>query len=270
GADRGVELLAAAGETQSARHRTEVEQLDAGQVVEIVDGLAQRPAAVARRRRKIVADDQFTVDVDPRDQLVELQAEQPAVGAQFDDVAVDLHRDPPDHLESLRHGDDVAHRDQIFDLEGRQGAGDLVEAQLVPLERGQGLVGPGENLPGIFEHVADVVDVDGDDAHRLADGDDRETGLLRDPLCGAAPGAGLGGGNRGVGHQLSGGGQNAGAVAVDDDRAVHLRQLAQPGGDEFDVVVEAAGAHLLDALVMAEDDLPSHTPGQNPPDVLRQ
>ena len=41
----------------------------------------------------------------------------------------------------------------------------------------------------------------------------------------------------------------AGAVAVEDDRAVHLGQLAQPGGGELDVEREAAGAHGLDDVL---------------------
>ena len=41
----------------------------------------------------------------PADELVELEAEQPAVGAELDDVAGDLVVDPAHHLEAL---DDVA------------------------------------------------------------------------------------------------------------------------------------------------------------------
>ena len=68
------------------------------------------------------------------------------------------------------------------------------------------------------------------------------------------PGAGLRRLDAGVGHQLGVGAQDAVDVAVEDDRAVHLGQLAQPGGRELDVEREAAAADRLDDLVVAEHD----------------
>ncbi len=68
------------------------------------------------------------------------------------------------------------------------------------------------------------------------------------------PGAGLAGLDAGVGHELGGGAQDAGDLAVADDAAVHLRQLAQAGGGELDVEGEAAGGDRLDDLVVAEHD----------------
>ena len=96
---------------------------------------------------QVVADDQLALGVDAGDQLLELEGEQPAVGAELEDVVLDLAGDPDDHLESLRDDRDVAHRDEVLDLEGGQGAGDLVEAQLVALEGGERLVGAGRILP---------------------------------------------------------------------------------------------------------------------------
>ena len=111
--------------------------------------------------------------LDAADQLVELQGEQPAVGAELDDVTVDLAGDAADHLEPLSDRRDVANRDQVFDLEVGQGAGDLVETQLVALEGGQRLVGPGQDRGGVLEHVAAAGDVQSDDVHRLAHRDHR-------------------------------------------------------------------------------------------------
>ena len=59
---------------------------------------------------------------------------------------------------------------------------------------------------------------------------------------------------RRVGHQVHGGAHDAGAVAGEHDRAVHLAQLTQAGRGELDVEREAAGADRLDDLVVAEDD----------------
>jgi hypothetical protein len=47
---------------------------------------------------------------------------------------------------------------------------------------------------------------------------------------------------------------DAAAVVGDDHRAVHLGQLAQPGGGEGDVEGEAAGADGLHHAVVAEHD----------------
>ena len=166
---------------------------------------------------QVVADDQLAVVAEAAGQLLELEGEQPAVGAELDDVAGDLVADPADHLEALQHAGDVADGDQVLDLERGQGAGDLVEAQLVALEGRQRLVGAGQDGAGVLEDVAPAADVERDDPHRLADRDDREAGLLGHPLGGAVPGAGLAGLDRGVGDQLGGGAQDPGGVAVEHD-----------------------------------------------------
>ena len=75
-----------------------------------------------------------------------------------------------------------------------------------------------------------------------------------DPVGGAVPGAGLVAGDGGVGHQVHVGPEDPGDVAVEDDRAVHLRELAQAGRGERDVEGEAAGGDRLDGLVVAEHD----------------
>ena len=113
-------------------------------------------------------------------------------------------------------------------------------------------------------------DVEGDDLHRLAHRDDGEAGLLGHPLGGAVAGAGLGGLDRGVGQQLGGGAQDPGGVAVEDDRAVHLGQLAQPGGRELDVQREAAGGHRVDDAVVAEHDQRAGAAAQDPLEAVAQ
>ena len=50
----------------------------------------------------VVAGDELAVGVDAGHQLVELQGEQPAVGAELDDVAGDLVGDAAHHLQPLR------------------------------------------------------------------------------------------------------------------------------------------------------------------------
>ena len=91
---------------------------------------------------EVVAHDEQTVVLDAGHQLVELQLHEPAVDAELDDVGSDLVGDAPHHLGALQHRDDVAHRDEVFDLERRQRRGHLVEAVLVPLECLERLVRP--------------------------------------------------------------------------------------------------------------------------------
>ena len=131
----------------------EVERLEVG------EGLldACRPAA---RLGQVVADDELAVVAQAAGELLELEGEQAAVGAELDDVAGDLVADPAHHLEALQHAGDVAHGDEVLDLERRQGAGDLVEARLVALERLQRLVGAGQDRAGVLEDVPAAVDVE--------------------------------------------------------------------------------------------------------------
>jgi hypothetical protein len=68
------------------------------------------------------------------------------------------------------------------------------------------------------------------------------------------PGTGLRRLDARVGDELGVGAQDAVDVAVEDDRAVHLGQLAQPGRREVDVQREAAAADRVDDLVVAEHD----------------
>ena len=68
-------------------------------------------------RLEVVLGDEPTILLDATDQLVELQHDQPAVGAELDDVPLDLLGDPPHHLGPLQHRRDVADRHEILDLQ---------------------------------------------------------------------------------------------------------------------------------------------------------
>ena len=83
---------------------------------------------------------------------------------------------------------------------------------------------------GVFQHVAPATDVERDDVHRLADGDDRVANLLGHPLGRAVTGAGLIRRDGRIGNQLHVGAHDAARVAVKHHRAVHLGQFTQPRG----------------------------------------
>jgi len=100
-----------------------------------------RRCSAATARRHVVTGDQLAVGIDAGHQLLELQRQQPSVGAQLDDLAGGLVSDAAHHLQALGDDRGVAHGDEVLDLERRQGVGHLVEAGLVALERGDRLIG---------------------------------------------------------------------------------------------------------------------------------
>ena len=91
-----------------------------------------------------------------------------------------------------------------------------------------------------------------------------------DPLRGAVAGAGLVAVDAVVGHQVHGGPVDAVGLPVEDDRAVHLRQLAHTGGGELDVEGEAAGAQRLDGAVVAEHDQAPGASAEDPFEPVAQ
>src|SRR6185437_6697311 len=160
-----VQTFGRALQPHRASHGNQVEQVGCRQVGQIGEHLPYR--ATTPGGRDVVADDQFAVGVDPGHQLVQLQGEQAAVGAELDDLAGDLVGDPPDHLQALRHDGCVAHGDEVLDLQRRQGIGHLVEPHLVALERRDRLVGARQQLAAALQHVPAVPDVQADDPNRL-------------------------------------------------------------------------------------------------------
>src|SRR5699024_2214946 len=168
------------------------------------DALENVCEAVGVARVDVVADDQFQPGADTADEFVELQREQASVRAQLEDVIGDLRRDPAHHFQPLHHRGDVAHRDQVLDLQGGQRAGDLVEAFLIAFEGGQGLVRAGQDGSGILQDVSLTTHVQGDDPHGLTHGDHRQAGLFRGAFGRAVPGARFAGLDAGVGDELHG------------------------------------------------------------------
>ena len=149
-ADRGVEGVADDREADRPGAGGGVEQLGGVDRGEVGDRLLER---VAAGLREVVADDEAEVVGQPAGELLQLEAEEAAVGAELHDVVGDLVLDPAHHLEALEDVGDVADGDEVLDLE-RRGAGDLVEARLVALERLQRLVGTGQDRAGVLEDDA--------------------------------------------------------------------------------------------------------------------
>ena len=177
-------------------------------------------------------------DADHR--LLELHLDQPALGAELDDVALDLDRHAGHELGALEDGEDVVERDAALELERGQAGGDLVEAGAVLVEGRERLVGLGEDRGDLLEDVLGAVDVEGDDLAPLGDGDHERVGLLGHALGRAVAGARLGREDRRVRHQLDVGPGDLGRRGVERDRAVHLRELVEQLRRVIDVELDAA------------------------------
>ena len=146
------------------------------------------------------------------------------------------------HLAALHHGDDVTQRDDVLELQPGQVGDRIVEADLVPLERLQRLVGAIEQAADVLQLVLGAAGVDVDHAHLLARRHHRHLQRAGDALSGAVAGARLAGRHGRIGHQVHVGPGDAPAVGGDDDRAVHLRQLGEPLRAVRRVDQEATGA----------------------------
>ena len=191
-------------------------------------------------------------DADHR--LVELHLDQPALGAELDDVALDLHRHPGDELGALEHREHVVQGRAALELERREPGGDLVEAAAVLVERRQRLVGLGQHDGDLLQDVLDPVDVERDDLAALGDRDHQRVGLLGDPLGGAMAGAGLQREDRRVRGELDVGVDDLRRVGAQQDRAVHLRQLVEERRRVVELDLDAAGEQERQLLHLADHD----------------
>ena len=176
------------------------------------------------------------------------------LGAQLDDRGLDLLGHAAHRLAALQHGGDVAHGDQVLHLQRGERGGGVVQADLVALQRLEGLVAADEQPRDLLQRVLGVADVDGDDAHVLADGDDRHGERPGHPLGRAVPGPRLAGEHVRVGHQVDVGPGDAAGVGREDDGRVHLAQLGQTLGRELGVHQEAARADGQHLGVVADDE----------------
>ena len=170
----------------------------------------------------------------------------------------------------MQDGEHVVERHAPLELEGGEARGDLVEALAVLVERGQGLVGLGEDHGYVFEDVLDAVHVQRDDLASLGDGDNQRVGLLGDALGRAVAGARLVREDRRVGHQLDVGHGDLGGVGVEDDRPVHLGDLVEEGGGVVDVELDPAGEQEVELFGVTDHDQAAGAGVQNALDALPQ
>ena len=100
--------------------------------------------------------------------------------------------------------------------------------------------------------------VHGDDRHVLGDRDDRQLHGPGHPLGSAMTGAGLRGGDRGIGDEMHVGPGDAAGVGGQDDGAIHLGQLGEPLRAEGGVEQEATGTDVEHLRAVADHDECAH------------
>ncbi len=209
-------------------------------------------------------DERRLVGRDADHRLLELHLDQTALGAELDDLALDLDRHPRHELGALENRQDVVQHDSGLELQRGQTRGDLVEAAAVLLERLEALIGLGEYDRDLVEQVLGAAEVERDDVTPLRDRDHEGVGLLGDALGGAVAGTGLGRADRRIGHQLDVGPEDLGRVVGEHDRPVHLRHLVELGRREVDVEPDSArieksevvaGAYAHEAAGPGADDV---------------
>ena len=239
-----------------------------GQVKQIIGAETGEPVSAGLRCRSgwirpVIAEQQCSLPPGARSELVELQPQQPRISAQLDQAARYLVGHPADELELLSDDRDVGDGCPVLDLHGGESTSRVRQAQLVALERGELLVRSSQQRGRVLQHVPFPSGKNGNRPHRLADGDDRETGLPGGTLRRPVAGTGLLRRQCRVGHELHGGSQDPAGFRVEHDSPVHLRQLAKPGGGELSVKLEASRADPPDDRVRAHHNQCAGVPTDN-------
>jgi hypothetical protein len=157
-----------------------------------------------------------------------------------------------------------------LELQRGQAGGDLVQARAVLVQRGQRLVGLGQDDGDVLEDVLRAVHVQRDDLAPLGDRDDERVGLLGDALGGTVPGAGLHRQDRRVGHELDVGHRDLRRVGVQHDGAVHLGHLVEQRGRVVDLELDAAREEEAQLLDLADEDQPAGARVDDVVDALTQ
>ena len=191
------------------------------------DAVERDREGVVHRVGEVVVQQRRLVGGDADHGLLELHLDQAALGAELDDVALDLDRHAGDELGALEHGEDVVERHAALELEGGQAGGDLIEPGAVLVERRERLVGLGQDGGDLLEDVLRAVDVERDDLTALGDRDHERVGLLGHALGRAVARARLEREDGRVRHQLDVGPGDLRRRGVERDRAVHLRELVE-------------------------------------------
>ncbi len=248
---RIVEGIHVARIAEHHRQLLRLEQLLVRQRPQPLEGLLDGAVAVPR---VVVEDDRVLLARHVGRQLLEPDADQAPLRAELDVVPLDLRGHARGQLRALEHDEDVVQHDGVLELERGQPRQHLLEPLPIRLDGRDRLVRLREDVGDRVELVALLAH---EERHRLAllrDGDDERAGLLGDALGGAVPRPGLGGRDRRIGHELDVRVREPLQLGVEDDRAVHLRELVQELRAEVEVEPHPAGEHELELGGLADDD----------------
>src|SRR5215218_2889087 len=265
--DGKVECVDLAVVAEQLGEPPEVEQILVRQAHELVERVGE---ALVRVVGQVVAHERGLVAGDADHRLVKLHLDQAALGAELDDVALDLDAHARHELGALQHGEDVVERRAALELERGEARRDLIEAAAVLVERRERLVGLRKHDGDVLEDVLRAVDVERDDLAPLRDRDHERLGLLADALGRAVTGAGLERQDRRVGRQLDVAPDDLRGVRAEHERAVHLGELVEEGGRVVDVELEPTGEEEGEIVGVADDDQAAGTGVDDVVDSLAQ
>ena len=172
--------------------------------------------------------------------LAELHPDQSPLAAELRAVTLDVRGHANGHLRPLQHHEDVVQDDGVLELERGQTREYLLESLPIRLERRQRLVRLGEDFRDGLELVAHRPREDGDGRALLRDGDHKRAGLLRDAFRSAMARTGLTRRDRRVRHELHVRVGELRELGIDDDRAVHLRELVEELRRKREIELHAA------------------------------
>src|SRR3954451_3743639 len=249
--DGVVERIDVARIAEELGDALDFEQLAVGQGVQ---PLQRKHGARPRAVGVVVVQDGGALRRHLADELVQLHANEPGLGAELDAVAVDLRCHSRRHLGALQDDEHVVENDGFLELQRRQARKPLVEPLPIRLERRQRLVRLRQHFWHGIELVAGLPDVHRDRRPLLRDRHDERAGLLRDTFGRAVPGAGLVRRDRRIRHQLDVRVRDLRQRRVDDDRAVHLRELVEELRRERLVEPHAARVQKRQLGGVADDD----------------
>ena len=190
------------------------------------------------------------------DEVGGLNGDELTLAAELHDDPIELRVESMEQCGALDEPGDVAHRHGVVHLETGQSDLGLVEPSAEAFERVEALVGlPVERRRGPQLEPIAVEEDDRQIAPLLRDGEHRLLHLLGEPFGGAETGTGLVRADGRVGDEVDVGTHQVLAVAVDDDAAVHLRQLGEERSREAGRLEKhAAGADLGNLRVESEHD----------------
>ena len=112
---------------------------------------------------QIIVNQRSLVGSGAEERLLELHLDQPAFGAELNDVALNLGGHSRNKLRALQNGEDIVECGAALELKRRHAGRNLIEPQAVLVERRERLIGLRQHGRDVLEDVLRSIDVERDD-----------------------------------------------------------------------------------------------------------